>query len=593
MKISKTILLSPIIIFGFVINSYSQIFIGNTEIDTTSIVTSLDTPWEILWGPDDYIWLTERYGRISRLNPETGVITELITIGDVYESGESGLLGMVLHPDFVNHPYVYVVYNYLDSGDIKERLVRYTYSGGVLSSPLTLLEGIDGQVNHDGSRLVIDSNQKLFMTTGDALSDATYPQSLTALNGKVLRMNLDGSVPDDNPISGSYIWTWGHRNPQGLVISPLGIMYSSEHGPSSDDEVNIIEKGRNYGWPYVLGFCDEPTEMTFCADSNVMEPIAAWTPTLAVAGTDFYHQGAIPEWQNTLLVTSLKASRVTALELSPDGRSVINEASFFQDWWGRLRDICISPDGRVFLAVSNRDGRGTVRDGDDRIVEITALSNNQYCNKEESVTICPGDIYNFYGREISQPGIYSDTVSNALGCDTIVSLTLSLKDAGSIGLEESVMMALGDTVTLTANEGFISYQWNNDPSLNGISVTIIASDLGVGTHYYTVDVEDIDGCNLSDTVKVTVTYPVNVRERGILEFSVYPNPVTGNELNITYSIESEARLSIFSMDGKEVSGQILYPENNSLRIELPETRGLYNIIITNNNGTSYVKVLKL
>jgi len=593
MKISKIILVSLIIIFGFITNSYSQIFIGNTEIDTTSIVTNLDTPWEILWGPDDFIWLTERYGRISRLNPETGEITELITIGDVHESGESGLLGMVLHPDFGNHPYVFVVYNYYESGDIKERLVRYTYSGGVLASPLTLLEGIDGQVNHDGSRLVIDANLKLFMTTGDALSDATYPQSLTALNGKVLRLNLDGSVPEDNPISGSYIWTWGHRNPQGLVISPLGIMYSSEHGPSNDDELNIIEKGRNYGWPTVMGFCDEPTETQFCTDNNVMEPIAAWTPTLAVAGTDFFHQGAIPEWQNNLLVTSLKASQLTALELSPDGRSVINEETYFQDWWGRLRDICISPDGRVFLAVSNRDGRGTVQEGDDRIVEITAISNTLYCNKEQNVTICPGDTYDFYGREINQPGIYSDTVLNSLGCDTIVSLTLSLKDAGSIGLEESVTMALDDTVTLTANEGFISYQWNNDPSLNENSVTIIASELGVGTYFYTIDVEDVDGCSLTDTVKVNITYPLYIRENGILEFSVYPNPVSGNELNVNYTIEAEARLIIYFQDGREIYSSILYPTTNQLRIYLPEVSGLYNLIITNNKVRSCRKVLKL
>ena len=236
---------------------------------------------------------------------------------------------MVLHPDFINNPYVFVVYNYLESSSIKERLVKYTYSNGELVSPVTLLEGIAGASNHNGSRLVIDADNKIYMTTGDA-GNTSISQDLNSLNGKVLRLNLDGSVPEDNPFPGSYIWTWGHRNAQGLVISPAGIMYSSEHGPSSDDEVNIIEKGRNYGWPDVKGFCDGVSETQFCADSNVFEPIAAWTPTLAVAGTDFYDHNAIPEWKNSLLVTSLKASRVVALKLSQDGRSVIQEEAFFR-----------------------------------------------------------------------------------------------------------------------------------------------------------------------------------------------------------------------------------------------------------------------
>ncbi len=360
------------VIAGFLQKSSAQIFIGSTEVDTNTIVHNLDTPWEILWGPDDQIWFTERSGKISKVHPVTGELTELITIGEVYEQGESGLLGMVLHPDFNNHPHVFVVYTYLGSSNIRERLVRYTYADGTLGSPVTLLEEIAGAGNHDGSRLVIDADQKLYMTTGDA-AQTSLSQNLSSLSGKVLRLNLDGSVPDDNPISGSYLWSWGHRNPQGLVLAPSGILYSSEHGPSTDDEVNIIEKGRNYGWPTVRGFCDTGTETQFCADSNVHEPIAAWTPTLAVAGLDYYHTGDIPHWENSLLLTTLKEAELVVLELSQDGRSVVQEEIYFDNWWGRLRDLCISPDGRVFLAVSNRDGRGSVRPGDDRIVEIAAL----------------------------------------------------------------------------------------------------------------------------------------------------------------------------------------------------------------------------
>ena len=362
---------------------------------------------------------------------------------------------------------------------------------------------------------------------------------------------------------------------------------------SGDDEVNIIEKGRNYGWPNVEGFCDEPTESQFCADSNVVEPIAAWTPTLAVAGTDFYHHGAIPEWQNSLLVTSLKASSVAALKLSADGRSVITEEIFFEDWFGRLRDICISPDGRVFLAVSNRDGRGTVHAGDDRIVEIVSLNNNEYCTKEQNASICPGETYDFYGQEISLPGIYTDTVLNASGCDTIVSLTLNYLDVGSTGLEESVTIGIDDTVTLTANEGFISYEWNGDPFLDDNAITIIATGLGEGTFNYTLEVEDVQGCIINDTVEVIISATVGVHTLAKLEFSVYPNPVYGNDLSMDYTSATEARLRIYSQDGREVSRTILSPGSQHVKIYLPETSGLYNLILTNKEGTKYMKVLKL
>jgi len=424
MRNVKFILIAVAIMVGFLTESSAQITIGTTVVDTTTVASGLDTPWEILWGPDDHIWITERYGRVSRLNPETGEINELAIIDEVHEQGESGLLGMALHPNFSSQPYVFLVYTYLESSSIKERLVRYTLSNGELISPFTLLEGIDGAGNHNGSRLVIDADQKLYMTTGDA-ANTPYAQDLSSLNGKVLRLNLDGTVPDDNPLSGSHIWSWGHRNAQGLVISPSGIMYSSEHGPSNDDELNIIEKGRNYGWPSVQGFCDQETEKSFCSDSNVFEPIAAWTPTLAVAGTDFYSHTAIPQWQNSILVTSLKAARVVALKLSEDGRSVVQEEAFFQDWYGRLRDVCVSPDGRVFLAVSNKDGRGTILPGDDRIVQIEAMNNTGSAGfisgEDPGITVYPNPvtgnkftieysisaeailiIYNQVGKEVSR-----------------------------------------------------------------------------------------------------------------------------------------------------------------------------------------------
>jgi len=237
--------------------------------------------------------------------------------------------------------------------------------------PIEWLPGSSG--NHNGARIAFGPDNKIYLTTGDAVN-TSLSQDPESLNGKVLRINPDGSIPDDNPDLKSFIWTLGHRNPQGLVFSPDGILYSSEHGPANDDELNIIEKGRNYGWPEVHGFCDGVSEEEFCITNNVMEPLIAWTPTLAVAGIDYYDHDAIPDWQHSILMTTLKADRLVVMKLSEGGLSVLNDEHYFVDWWGRLRDVCVSPDGRIFIASSNRDGRGDVRVGDDRIVELRNLS---------------------------------------------------------------------------------------------------------------------------------------------------------------------------------------------------------------------------
>lgn len=340
---------------------------AETELTTKDVITNLDTPWEILWGPDDHIWITERYGRISRANPETGEVIELLNEEEVYEDGERGMLGMVLHPDFENNPYVYVAYTY-HPGTTIVKTVRYTYDGESLNSPEVIIDNIKGAWNHDGSRLWIDEDMKLYMTTGDA-ADANLAQDTSNLNGNLLRMNLDGSIPDDNPIPGSYIYSFGLRNSQGLVFAN-GKIYSSDHGPSSDDEVNILRPGKNYGWPNVLGFCDEQQELEFCQENDVQEPIAAWTPTLAVAGLDYYNHDYISQFNNSLLMTTLKASRIVQMKLNSAGDEVIEEIHLYNGEFGRLRDLCISPDGRLFIATSNRDGRGSPKAQDDRIIEI-------------------------------------------------------------------------------------------------------------------------------------------------------------------------------------------------------------------------------
>jgi hypothetical protein len=201
-------------------------------------------------------------------------------------------------------------------------------------------------------------------------------------------MNLDGTIPADNPNPLSYVWSSGHRNPQGL-IKINDIMYSSEHGASTDDELNIILKARNYGWPNVEGYCDKANEKTFCEQNNIVEPIAAWTPTLAVAGIDYYNNDKIPSWKNSILMVVLKSARLVQMKLSDDGKKVVEENHFFTNEFGRLRDICVSPDGRVFISTSNKDGRGNPGVNDDRIIEIIPISSDIEENEIDEFSISP------------------------------------------------------------------------------------------------------------------------------------------------------------------------------------------------------------
>jgi len=339
-----------------------------------TVVTNLDTPWEVLWGPDGWLWVTERPGRISRIHPETGEQRTLAVLSDVYEQGESGLLGMALHPNFADSPYVYVAYTWREGTQIFERIARFTYNGSALDGMRILLDRIPGATIHDGCRLLMMPDGTLLAMTGDA-NVASRAQDLQSLNGKILRLRLDGTIPEDNPFPSSFVWSYGHRNAQGLAWHE-GILYSSEHGPNSDDEVNIVESGRNYGWPDVMGYCDAPTEREFCRTNGVVEPIAVWTPTVAPCGIAYYSGGRFPDWANSLLVTTLKASRLIVLGLDSSRRRVMSERQYLTGVLGRLRAVCVSPDGRVFVGTSNRDGRGTPRTGDDQIVEIVLATSS-------------------------------------------------------------------------------------------------------------------------------------------------------------------------------------------------------------------------
>jgi glucose/arabinose dehydrogenase len=342
-------------------NLNAQVNIGGTLVDTSTVISGIDIPWTIVWGPDNYIWMTERFGRVSRVNPQTGQQNALLTLADCQASGESGLLGMALHPSFADTPWVYLVYTYLTGSSIRERLVRYTYNeaGGLLESPQILLNDIPGNTTHNGSRLLFLPDRSLLMTTGDAQNQSA-PLNIQQLPGKVLRMRPDGSVPADNPFPGNLVYTYGHRNAQGMFLHPLnGKVYISEHGPTTDDEVNVLTPGGNYGWPTVAGFCDQPTETQYCAQNNVLEPITAWTPTMAPGGMMWYNSSALPVFRNKILLTALKNARLYVLSLQNDTGAVVSEVQYLTNWYGRLRDVCSDPAGNLYLATNGNSWNNT------------------------------------------------------------------------------------------------------------------------------------------------------------------------------------------------------------------------------------------
>jgi len=357
----------------------AQVIVGNTSLTEREVIGNLDIPWEIKWGYDGFIWMTERPGIVSRVNVGTGEKNVILDIQNTVYSGnnEAGLLGMEFHPEFATNHILFMTYTYTQGNQIKERLSSFTYNTNseMLENEQILLNDINGYTTHIGSRILALEDLTILISTGDA-QDQPASQDVNELTGKILRMDISddnfGGIPNDNPIPNSYVWSWGHRNAQGLELAPNGIIYSSEHGPTNDDELNILVPNRNYGWPNVQGFCDEPTETNFCEQNNVVEPLANWTPTIAPSDIIWYDHPAIPEFQNTLLMTVLKDKMLVRFEFSEDGQSVTSETEFFNYEWGRLRDICVSDDGKIYLATNGNTWPSQPPN------EIIELSNDEY-----------------------------------------------------------------------------------------------------------------------------------------------------------------------------------------------------------------------
>lgn len=366
-----------------------------TVLTESEVAVGLNVPWELSWGPDDHLWMTEREGSVKRIDPQTGVVTTVLDMTDeVTASQESGLLGMVLHPDFELSPYVYLVYTYEQGFSLQERLVRYTWDGSQLSGEMILLDEIRAGNIHNGSRLVISPDSKIFMTTGD-VGSSDLSQDQGAINGKLLRINLDGSIPNDNPNPSSYVYSYGHRNSQGLTFGPNGLLYSSEHGAQSSDELNLIEVDRNYGWPNVEGACNTSIEQNFCQAFDVREPLIEWSPCVAVNDLAYYNSPAIPEWEGKLLMAVLggfvKDPRLSVITLNEDGTEILAEDKYFDDY-GRIRDICVSPQGVIYFATNGPNYPGS---GPNKIISYTSnviINTDDIKESKSHITLYPNPI---------------------------------------------------------------------------------------------------------------------------------------------------------------------------------------------------------
>ena len=318
----------------------------------TQVAKGLDTPWEIAFLPEGGILATERSGILALIDQEG----KQLTISGVRETGEGGLLGLALHPDFAKNGWLYIYLTSNDTGTLTNRVERYTYNTDhSVSERVVILDGIKGSSNHDGGRIRFGPDGLLYITTGDAGSPqrAQDPQ---ALEGKILRLTDEGKVPGGNPW-GNSVYSIGHRNPQGLAWDSQGRLWATEHGPSGgetgNDELNLIEAGKNYGWPVIRG-----TETRAGMETPKLE--SGRGNTWAPAGLEIVNDVAY--------FPGLRGNALYAVDLNDVRPESLR--TYFKGEYGRLRVVQLGPDSLLYLGSSNKDGRGSPRVDDDQLLKI-------------------------------------------------------------------------------------------------------------------------------------------------------------------------------------------------------------------------------
>lgn len=592
--------------------------------------------WQITWGSDDYLWVSERIGKnIYRVNPTTGSKDLLLHFDPaIQDQAQNGLLGFAIHPEIgqsTGKDYLFVSYTYLDGGTRKQKIVRLTYSltgnDGTLHSEIDILTGLPSSNDHNSGRLVFGPDGKLYYSIGDQgsnrggnackpiLSQVLPSQAeidrgdFSYYPGKTLRINLDGSIPEDNPLLEgvrSHIYTYGHRNHQGLVFSDAGVLYSDEHGDNTDDEINLLQSGKNYGWPHVAGYQDDKV-YRYCNYSSIEDctssmwhnytcnslaqssdetdwshpdftpPVATlftvdngydffssscpsdWIcrPNVAPSSLDFYgsYEKAIPGWENSLLVISLKRGRIYRYQISEDGLSVNQDYTEHWNTINRYRDIAVHPNGRDFFVITDNAGGTEAADGLNRtsnlanpgaLLKFTFVLDSELDtdNSLSSLSVAPGELVPVFDPNITE---YSIQVPEGT-----TSLDISAQANSSSA-----------TVKIGAFRG-----------LPGYDKIIVTAENGSKREY---------------TINVTIRAKVVLSsdELNKLDISIGPNPVSHHLQLKSEAFSGIELLSVFDLSGKTINVPIIQYSSGHYEIEMNSLMDGVYILKLNVEGLNY------
>jgi aldose sugar dehydrogenase len=337
------------------------------------VAENLVTPWSVAFLPDGDLLITERPGRLRIVRNGAMLPDPVAGVPEVFAEGQGGLLDVRPHPNFATNRLLYLSYAGPNGGESTTTVARGRFENDRLNDVEVIFVAQTRGRGHYGSRLAFHPDGSLFITVGERQAPSTgdleaHPaQDLSNHHGTVIRLHDDGSVPDDNPFVGQVgmlpeIWSYGHRNPQGLAInSDTGDVWITEHGPQGGDELNLIQPGMNYGWP-VVGYgvnygsglaIHEGTQR-----EGMESPVHFWVPSIATSGLAFYTGDRFSEWRGNLLVGGLVGEQVDRLTMGPDGKTVVRKETILQGM-GRVRDVRQSPDGYVYVSIEDRAGAPT------------------------------------------------------------------------------------------------------------------------------------------------------------------------------------------------------------------------------------------
>jgi glucose/arabinose dehydrogenase len=333
-------------------------------------IEDLRIPWSMVFLPGGDALVSERPGTI-RLIRDGKLLQKPYAIIDVEHAGEGGLMGLALHPSFPEEPYVYVMHTYRKNNSVYNRVIRLKDNGSERAFDRVIIDGIPGGRNHNGGRIAFGPERLLYITTGE-IFNAQLAQDLKSTGGKILRVTPEGEIPEDNPFKGSPVYSYGHRNPQGIAWKPgTKSLFASEHGPSGEfgrfghDEINIILKGGNYGWPAVIG---APGRKPY------IDPVVVWKKATPPSGMTFYNGNLLKHLKGDLFVATLRSRALVRIKLDRGDNVTGIERWFASDYndgkYGRIRDVVEGPDGAIYFLTNNTDGRGSPLPGDDRIYRI-------------------------------------------------------------------------------------------------------------------------------------------------------------------------------------------------------------------------------